>query len=95
MSTTTALFHGLGVDIFTVLLSAAALLVAVLAWTKTRVYYDLEIYKLTGSDITEDLQLASVKEKLNSGKYTIVETMSPRVSPEGRDIVVLIGKIKK
>ena len=79
-------------------ISALALWVSIKSWHKSRVYYDLEVYMIAGSAGNVVNQLDAVKEKLNTGKYTIVntfeETWAGGTAARNR-ISIIIGKIKK
>ncbi len=80
------------------IISAAALVISVKSWHKTRVFYDLEIYTIGGTAGGTVTQLDAVKEKLNTGKYTILDTFEESWTggTGGRNrISIIIGKIKK
>ena len=77
----------------TIILSVLALIVSVRSWYKTRAYYDLDMYQITGYGSEGNLN--KIKEKLNTGKYTIVNT-SEETHPGNRNtLYILLGKIKK
>lgn len=81
-----------------IIVSIVALVISIKSWHKSRVFYDLERYVIGGSagNVTDQLNL--VKEKLNTGKYTILDTFEETYSGggDGRNrVYILIGKIKK
>ena len=78
----------------TILISAIALIISVKAWHKSRVYYDLDMYQLTNNIGANQMDI--VKEKLNTGKYTIVNTyVEEHPGSMNNYLFVLLGKIKK
>lgn len=81
-------------DILTLVISITALVISIKAWHKTRVYYDIELYQITGN--SGSIHLQNVKEKLNTGKYTIVNTyVEEHPNNMNNYLFVLLGKIKK
>jgi len=77
----------------TLILSIIALIVAIKSWYKTRIFYDLDVHTLSGV-VGED-QLKMVKEKLNTGKYTIINTYEESHPGNRNTVYLLVGKIKK
>ncbi len=81
----------------TIILSSVALIISVRSWYKTRIFYDLDIYPIAGSaGGTPNTigQLKIIREKLNTGKYTILDTFEE--TGDGRNRVsIIIGKVKK
>lgn len=84
-------------NLATIILSTAALIISVRSWYKTRIFYDLDIYPIAGTaggtPNTVD-QLKIIKEKLNTGKYTILDTFEETGYGRNR-VSILIGKVKK
>lgn len=84
-------------NLVTIILSSAALIISVRSWYKTRIFYDLDIYPIAGTaggtPNTAD-QLKIIKEKLNTGKYTILDTFEETGYGRNR-VSILIGKVKK
>jgi len=79
-------------------ISVVALVISIKSWYKTRVFYDLEVYTIAGSAGNAISQLNAVKEKLNTGKYTIVNTFEETYQSGGvgrNKVNILIGKIKE
>ncbi len=82
----------------TIILSAAALIISIKSWYQTRIFYDLEVYIIGGTSATATRQLDEVKQKLNTGKYTILNTFEESYENNGRavnSVSILLGKVKK
>ena len=80
------------------IISALALLISIKSWHKSRVFYDLEMYTIAGSAGNVVSELDAVKEKLNTGKYTIVNTLEETYQSHGdarNRVRILLGKIKE
>ncbi len=76
-----------------IILSFAALIVSILSWYKTRIFYDLDVHQITGYG--SDQQLENIKNKLNTGKYTIINTYEENHPNNCSTVFILVGKIKK
>ncbi|MBU6141959.1 hypothetical protein KGO95_02450 [Patescibacteria group bacterium] len=79
-------------------ISVMALVISIKSWYKTRVYYDLEMYTIAGSAGNVVNQLDAVRQKLNTGKYTIINTFEETYQANGfgrNRVNILIGKVKQ
>jgi len=80
-----------------IILSVAALIVSVRSWYKTRIFYDLNCFPIGGRGISpQDIRnnMQKIKDLLNTGKYTILNTYEETVA--GMNIVyIIVGKVKK
>jgi hypothetical protein len=80
--------------LFNIIFSGTALIISIRTWHKSRVYYDIEMYPITGN--SGEINLKNIKEKLNTGKYTIVNTyVEEHPNNHNNYLFVLLGKIKK
>jgi hypothetical protein len=75
------------------IISITALVISVRSWHKSRVFYDIEVYKIGG--VAWVPELSNVKEKLNTGKYTILNTYEETYPNNKNTIFMVMGKIKK
>ncbi|MBP6912533.1 MAG: hypothetical protein KBB86_01215 [Candidatus Pacebacteria bacterium] len=89
------------------IISIVSLIISIRSWYKTRVFYDLEVFELSPYD-PFGISNKEVRKKLNTGKYTILNTYTDKVFsvPDSGIIVngglekkekvfVLLGRIKK
>lgn len=83
----------------TLILSIVALAVSIKSWYKSRVFYDIEIFEISGR-MNYDLLSESpeIKQKLSTGKYTILNTFEDRrfvTTKDEKAVFIILGKIKK
>jgi hypothetical protein len=74
-------------------ISLAALIVSIRSWYQTRIFYDLDMYQISGYG--SDGRLDIIKQKLITGKYTILNTYEETHAGNRNTIFILVGKIKK
>jgi hypothetical protein len=83
----------------TLLISVISIIISIRAWYKSRVFYGIEVFKLSSED---PLGIANqkLKEKLNTGKYTILNNYKDQSSMYGglhteEKVFIILGQIKK
>jgi hypothetical protein len=74
------------ISIISLIVSITGVGIAVKSWHKNRAFYDIENHMYSAG-----IALDQLKEKLSTGKYTVISTYND----EFKNIRVLIGKIKK
>ena len=81
------------VSIFALVISSISTIISIKSWYKNRVFYDLDIHQISGHG--SEGELTTIKEKLNTNKYTILNTYQVD-NPNNRGTVfILVGKVKK
>lgn len=82
-------------EIFALVVSVASVIIAIAGWRRQRIIYDVEMHDFLSGD-RGSAGNKILKEKLNSGNYTILHTQQEQLQfGPGPDFKILLGKIKK
>lgn len=71
------------------IISIVSLIISIRSWYKTRVFYDVEVFELYNGN-SFGFQNKELRDKLNTGKYTILNTYQDRVPVELEKLIYAV-----